>query len=266
LDLKNSVQRWQICSEISCDLLGLYCCGADAQVFNSAMLKYSTGLQSAGLAGNGQVSSLADLALRQFEEISNSVYDPAQSTHPLIPLRLKIAREAAQHPLFQWIGQHADDETYQNLLSGFNQTVDAQVRRIYPDIVPSRPGAGKVSALKLGMAVALADGQVTDAELQFMNSLCGSAEENRWVQEVIGCLRRMPASTLATALVNEAVADARTEELQRMDIVAILRQCIAMAAADSHIDRCELETVFNFAREFGLVKEDIAALVGQMKN
>jgi uncharacterized tellurite resistance protein B-like protein len=265
-DLKSNVRKWMICAEISCDMIGLCACGFDPDAFCSAMFKFCTGVHPGIIDHYARTHSFVDLAMLQFEEISDSHLAPSLSTHPLPPLRMKIVRTVAQLPLCKAFGADQPEPKLREMVDEFNKAIDGLVNQIYPEIAPDMGMRGNEAALSLCLAVALADGDIADAEVQAVVKITNETQD---AFEIVRTLKNKIKTTGAEALTRELIARAirstTRQQLPRRAVVSIVRQAVMVAAADNNVAKVELETVYEYARDFDLTREDIVAILSQIK-
>jgi hypothetical protein len=160
-DLKSNVMRWMICTEVSCDMLGLISSDGDPDAFSTAMLKYTTGINRQCLQQNPEQLPMVRLMLEQFDEITSAVAGAPLSTHPLTPLRVKIANTIARSDLLSHYGQNIDRASIDRFRRDFQKLLDAEVTKVYPEIVSSERQLNRLGTgvLHLCTAVAQSDGK-----------------------------------------------------------------------------------------------------------
>ena len=168
-DIKSNVLRWMICTEVSCDIIGLLTCHRDKAVFFQTMLKYATGLSTPIL--QDAADYMFDLVLSQFDELSTSMFDAVLTTHPLTPLRLKIIQSIADTDLINHFGQTIDQQELIAYKKEFDAIIDNEIRQIYPEMIPSPSGQADECLFKLCVAVALADGKITQDEVKAIQKI-----------------------------------------------------------------------------------------------
>ena len=264
--LKSDTLKWMICREISCDVLGLVACDCDEEAFSSAMLKFFTGLSHQVLCVEGLLTQLQESSFRQLDDIHESPFDPVLSSHPLTPLRLKLAKLLVQSALIGKYGSAVSQEELLSLKKEFNQMIDTQVRRIYPDIVS---GEGQAAEDEVGydicLAVALADGKVTSDEMVAIAKIVGDSPYARTrLRQTRERLIRTRGTEIGAELVRSAVQKARGRRLSKFEIVRLLKKMLVVAATDRTLENSELDMVYSFAKEFGVTQQDIVILVHQM--
>jgi uncharacterized tellurite resistance protein B-like protein len=263
--LKSDVLKWLTCAEVSCDAIGYLSCGRDVDAFSRAMLKYSTGLYSNTMQKGDLFQHLYRITFQQFDDIYLSMFDPILTTHPLTPLRLKIINCLGKADLINNFGKDLPDETIEDYKRHFNTVIDAEVSKIYPEIIPLQKPMENEMLFNLCVAVALSDGQVTMDEMHAIGRILGTNGSMTKRFENLGTkLKAATASSVTAAIVETAVRQAKEKNYLKPDIVKLLRPMLSIAASDRRIEATELDTIYNFAKNFGITKAEIMVLIGQM--
>jgi len=267
--VKSDVLKWMICSEVSCDLLAYVSGGCDAEAFSLTMLKYSTGLTSRAVSSHDQQRQLIDTVLQQCEEIGAASLDATLSTHPLTPLRLKIVKAASDSALVRHLGTSlapGDMVTYQSEL---NRLIDAEVGKIYPEIVPIRQdGRGQTllgGLFELCIAVALSDGKITQEEVAAVQKIVGGRHTVQpYYERLAARLKTTSPGSIVRDIVGRAVREAKQGNCRKSHIIPVVRCLLTVAASDGTVERRELDTIYGFACEFGMSKQEILVVLAQM--
>ncbi len=262
--LKADVLKWLTCCEVSCDMIGLLGCDHSVAAFSRAMLKYTTGLANRGIVVDRGVDGLVKLLLDQLEEVSEAALDPTLTTHPLTPLRLKIARGVAGSKLVKHFGQDIPAGDLAEWKAEFNGLIDAEVGRIYPEILPRRETGDTDVRFQLCTAVALADGSIAPEEMEAIATILGRSVDPGLRKHLAETVRHQAADVAVARLADEAAQVSRQRRYGKPQIADILRNALVVAASDGVTERCELEAIFAYAQHFGFSKQDIVALMGQL--
>ena len=264
-DVKNAkinVLRWMICTEVSCDIIGLLTCHRDKAVFFQTMLKYATGLSTPIL--QDAADYMFDLVLSQFDELSTSMFDAVLTTHPLTPLRLKIIQSIADTDLINHFGQTIDQQELIAYKKEFDAIIDNEIRQIYPEMIPSPSGQADECLFKLCVAVALADGKITQDEVKAIQKIVEQKEkfDTSFIDRVKKDKR--PINEVIEKIVREGVEDVKQCGKSRIEIVGMLRKLLIIAASDGNVDRSELDVIYSFAKEFEISKQELIFLLQQL--
>ncbi len=264
--LKSDVLKWMICSEVSCDTIGYLCCGGDANAFSMAVLKYTTGLYSSTMQKGNLFQHLHKITFQQFEDIHSAMFDPILTTHPLTPLRLKNINCLGNADLISNFGKELPDQTIEDYKRQFNDLIDAEVGKIYPEIIPPQESVKDEMLFNLCVAVALSDGKVTKDEMLAINRILGTSVSvaNRF-ESVRAMLKATSISSVIAAIIETATRQVKEKNSLKSDIVRLLKPMLLVAASDMCIEASELDTIYNFAKNFGITKGEIMILIGQME-
>lgn len=259
-DLKSDVLRWSICCEISCDIFGYISNNKNKDVFSSAMLKYTTGLSTNIFQKLGH-DTFVNLVLNQFDDISNSIYEGILTTHPLTPLRLKIIENISESELVKNYGTTQSFENIDDMKGEFTNIIDETLVDIYPELIQNNEIKGRDIVLDMALAVALADGSITEDEVKCIGQII---EKEDLLQERYLLIRERLSENshkeIVDEIIDESVKSVKSKGLRKADIVNIARQLIIVAASDSVISKEELLTIYQFCKEFDISKQEIVLL------
>ena len=260
--LKSDVLKWLTCAEVSCDMIGYLSCGCNTEAFSLAMLKYTTGLTSSTIHADNQHRNLIELMFEQFEEISKASFDTILTTHPLTPLRLKIVKAVSDSPLLKHFGESVAEQTLTGYESDFNALIDTEIRKIYPRICPQRPVRADDILFELCIAVALADGSISKGEVSAISKILGSdADVEATYIRITNKIASSSPASFTNDIVQKAVREMKRQNYRKANIVGILRPLLEVAASDGKTEPCELDTIYSFAKEFGVSKQEILFLL-----
>jgi uncharacterized membrane protein YebE (DUF533 family) len=261
-NIKSNVLRWMICTEVSCDIIGFLTCHRDKDVFFQTMLKYTTGLSTPVL--QDAANYMVDLVLAQFDELSTSMFDAVLTTHPLTPLRLKIIQSVADSNLINHFGQTVDQQALIGYKEEFDSIIDNEIRQIYPEMISSTSEQADECLFRLCVAVALADGKITQDEVATIQNILEQKEtfDTSFIDRVKQDKR--PINEIIEKIVRKGVEDVKQSGKSRIEIVGMLRKLLIIAASDGNVDRSELDTIYSFAKEFGISKQELLFLLQQL--
>jgi len=262
--LKADVMKWMICSEVSCDLVGVVACGLRAQPFIDSVLKFSTGLHQAGVAALGE-DTLSALALRQFEELVATGQAGALSTHPLTLLRAKIVQETANAPLLRQFKRELSTEELRRYKNDLNKRIDQLVGDVYPE-VPSHPSRTDGDVLfEAGLAVVLADGRLDPREVETLLELSSEKRDIRQVlRQVQADVTTQGQSAVIKSLMTRAVKKAAQAGSTPQVVEKLVRQLLLIAGSDGGVEASELRVVRSFSSHFGLHMPHLLRMVANL--
>ena len=260
------LMKWSICCEVSCDMAALVAAEGDPDATATALLKFTSGLDSRGLAAL-ELSSLVKILRDQYDEIADSVHEHELSSHPLVPLRLRVQEHAARCDLLRHFGEEFEPDDWSSLTAAFQSGIDELIKPIYADLASFEMDLRlRHVTLNLGLAVGLSDGTLTSEELAAILNLSGESEE--WFSKFHDLLIARPdkgrTETSKQLHLNEACLVASELKLRRRDVLSILRSALFVAALDGHIDLSELRVIAMFAEPHGIDKEEILYMAHQI--
>ena len=259
-DLKSNILKWKTCAEISCDILGFLACNCDHKAFSYAMLKFTSGLSQKVLDENQE--NLIELFLKQYEDVLQALYDTSLTTHPLTPLRLKVIDALKDLDIVKHFSM---DVSQQNLLlykNQMSQTIDDLVRNIYPEIISERKFVAHELISDLCLAVALSDGYIDQREITAINSIAPGAKQS--YVKIKQSMEKNAPSKLISQIIQNAVTKIKSQKYVKTDILNIIRHMITVAASDKIVKESELQTIYDFSKNFGFNKQELAIIMYQM--
>ncbi len=259
-DIKVNLLKWKTCAEISCDILGFLSCNCNQTSFSYAMLKFTSGLGQKIIDKNRE--DLIQLLLKQYDDISQALFDTSLTTHPLTPLRLKVIDALSKLEIIKYYGADTTQHDLQEYKRKMTELVDDVVRNIYPEIITEQKFKQDEVLLDLSIAVALADGHIDQKEMLAINSIVPSARQN--LADSIKELGKKGPVQMVNELIDKAVSKIREQKYVKTDILKIIRHMITVAASDGLVRESELLTIYNFSKNFGFTKQELAIIIYQM--
>jgi hypothetical protein len=266
LQLKSDVMKWGICAEISSDIVGLVANGLNSDAFISAMLKFTTGLNNSTYNKLG-VLNLKKMALNQFHEITHAVQEQKLVSHPMTPLRLKLAENLARKEILRKYGSECTQTELNVFKHALNTHIDHYIFRTYPDILPEFKPVGQELLLKMAIAVSISDGMISQKEFEMISSFTSTNQElSRSFYFVIEKnFNAQGSSQLITKLINDSISEGLRLDVKKPDIIQIIRNLLIIAVGDGSLHQTELNTISAFAGPFGISREEIVFLKNQMR-
>jgi len=264
-ELKSDILKWMICSEISCDIFSYVAANKNIATFSLALLKYTTGLSHRTATLVNEDDDLTSALHAQYDEIVSATFDPKLTTHPLTPLRLRVTTSISDCDLVRKYGETVAENDKRRYCEHFNRIIDGVLGKIYPEIIGNDGFRGNRVLLDLCLAVALSDGQVKQQEIAAIVRIIQTREESaRLYREISERLRAKGYQTLVREFVQGAIQETRRSRYDGGELRRILRHLLVVAASDGLVQKCELETIFTYAREFGFTKPMIGTLLESM--
>ena len=197
------------------------------------------------------------MALGQYDQIADAAYNGEVSTHPLMPLRIKIINAVVATKLIKRYGKNVTKQLKIKYIAEYNKCIDDIVCKIYPEVI-SEPKYDNELLFNMSVAVALSDGEITEKEVFLIDEF--SIPRGRYddiLKEVITNPDSNYFQVVLDKLIKIAIARAKELELQKHDLVPLTRRLLLVAAADGNVDQNELETILRFAENFGFSRLDI---------
>lgn len=260
-DLKLDLIYWSKLKEITADLIGLVSNNFHIRNFSTALIKYATGLSQSGF-NELTISSLIKMELQQYENFAKDpfLYD-LQSTHPLMPLRVKIINEIGDLKLIQRFGQKVKNSEFEKYKKEFNYSINKLILDIYPEVFPTKDVANDVLIL-MSIAVVLADGVIDEGEIEYMNKLLkDSSNKFKKYTKVIYEKKDADYSQLINELTNKSISITKEKSFNRNMVVPIVRKLILVSASDGTIRKKELDVIYNFSKDFNISRRDIILIL-----
>ena len=234
--------------ELSCDLSGFIASGGSKTSCESALIKFSTGLTNECLLSWGK-QHLGDLLLEQYDAVASSLHANQLATHPLIPCRIKFLQE-----LERILQSKNLEDLFTVESENLNQLAIDILSPIYPEFsVNSDADVERETAL-LCFAVAMADGELQQAELQRLSQVLSDDSVNYLTSRV------MDENLTSDALLARAISMSKEYELDIHCIKRII-QAATWVAASKTSSSLEEQVLFDFASKFGISKDGVIQIL-----
>ena len=244
-----NLKKWSICKELSADLLALQLT-KNYESTASALIKFTTGIMKD-----------ADEVLRDleshFSQLQANHHCEALKEHPLTLLRVLILKRVSEY--FDRNGWNADSSKVQVI-------INKEMSLIYPEIVFDRNSDNISLTFELGLLVGIADGEIDDDEIKYLEQLMYSQHRSFSITErareltcKINDEKGLTIEEKAWQHINIVMPDIieRAKAINGLHISSIIRNLLTLAASDGQIDCNEMKVVYLFAKEFNYSKEDI---------
>ncbi|MBU6301988.1 MAG: TerB family tellurite resistance protein [Verrucomicrobia bacterium] len=263
-ELRLMTLRWSVCAEVSCDLFGYVASGRDARSCQSALLKFTTGINSATLARLNPDRVISQV-LGQYDTLATSVVKEVISTHPLTPLRIKLLAVMKDVELFRHFGEVKEAAEVNALRQQLNETINPLMRKIYPDLFEEERLDEGFILFYLAVATALADGKMDREELAAMNKMIRpDLQTDSFFEGLEAAMKQRDASSVVEELTERAVTEAKEKRYTKEEAARVAKLMLVIAAADGRVDSKELKVVHQFGRHFGLTKREVVYLANQV--
>lgn len=263
-NLLSSVLKWSVCCEVSCDMFGYIASGGDVKSCQSALLKYTTGLDSKTFDLLNADALVAQM-LAQYDSLASAVVESVISTHPLTPLRIKLMETLPTIEMLQHFGEELTPDRVQNIRDQVSENLDPLIRNIYPELFEETALDQGFILFYLGIATALSDGQMDREEVTAIKEMISpELDSQSFFDGLEQTLQTREYQSVVDELVDRAVAEAKEKGYGKPDATKTVKLMLVVAAADGRVDANELKTIFRFAEVFDFSKKELVYLANQV--
>ena len=261
-ELKSNLIYHSKMSEITADIIGLVANEFNYKAYSTSLIKHTTGLSDSANS-MFSITPLIEIVLQQYDQyVENIFFNDLHSTHPLMPVRVKIINTIAKSRLVNYFGQEVSDKDYKTYKKEYNQMVDNIVKTVYPEIYPNDSIINEV-LIPMSIAVMLSDNRIDEKELSLIRTMINKAHRN--FEELTDLYLKKNKNLSFTEnknkLIDTAIQIAKKESFGKHLIIPVIRKLIIVAASDGIIEKSELLSIFKFAKEFDLSKQDLVLLI-----
>ena len=265
-DLKSNLINWSKTSEITSDIIGLIANDFNSKAYSTAIIKHNTGLNDSSTS-SFNVSPLVFTALEQYESIANDpLFNEVLSTHPIMPLRVKIINTITKTKLMKNFGESVSMLDFRKFKTDYNELINKTIKGIYPEIFPDIVGYHNIY-IPMALAVVLSDGDIKKGEikaLQRIFSKSNSKKIDQYKKVIFTDFikdENIQYNILIKKFIKESVAFAKKKKYNKHQLVPIIRMLLLIAASDENIDKQELDCIYDFAKEFDFSRSDIVLIL-----
>ena len=249
---KMDLLKWSLCREITADIFSLIAGDFNHAIVSRSLLKFTTGLNN--VFGDDMIT----MALNQYDLIADTAHQEKVSTHPLMPLRIKLINSIIDTDLASNFGKDIGERRKKMMVKEFNETIDQIVFRIYPELIKENFFHNNEILLNMSIAVALADGKISEDELKVINEISQSGFNYKSVlSDIEDQVESKGHKKMIRELVQKSVEGAKSDGWTKNDLIPLIRQLLVVSASDGEVDIRELNTIQKFAKEFGFTRIDI---------
>jgi tellurite resistance protein len=249
---KSDLLKWSLCREISADIFSLVASDFNDVIVSRSLIKFATGLDD--VYGDDMIR----MALKQFDQIADAAYQKEVSTHPLMPLRIKVINAVSETNLVRKYGKNVSKAAQEAYINEFNCCIDDIMEKIYPELVSENIFFGNEILFNMSVAVALSDGHISNEELRIVGEMSKSTFNYKsMLQDIESSVIVGKHAEMVNKLIDRSVQETKEEGYTKTELIPLIRQLIIIAASDGNIDSEELETIIDYAKEFGFTRMDI---------
>ena len=261
-ELKSNLIYHSKMSEITADIIGLVANEFNYKAYSTALIKHTTGLSD---SANSifSITPLIEIVLQQFDKHAENIFfNDLYSTHPLMPVRVKIINTIAKSRLVRFFGQEVSDKDFQLYKKEYNKIVDDIVKTVYPEIYPDETVINEV-LIPMSVAVMLADNKIDKNEYSLIKSMIKKTHRDfkEITESFIQKHKDLAFNEIKNNLIHISIRLAKKESFNKSLIIPIIRKLIIVAASDGRIEKSELLCIYQFAKEFDVSKQDIVLLM-----
>jgi Zn-dependent protease with chaperone function len=261
--LKANIIYWSKAREITADIMGLVANDFNFKAYSTAIIKHFTGLNESSNS-NFNVSPLVNIALKQYDSLANDpLFNDVSSTHPVMPLRVKIINTITQSTLIKNFGKEVSIKTLNNYKKEYNETINKILKGIYPEIFADDLGWYGI-LIPMAIAVILADDKIDGHEIKIIENICSRNQQNKvekYRKLLFGKGGKINFIKIKEELINESISFAKRENYNKHTLVPMIRKLLLVADIDGYIDKRELICIHEFAKHFNFTREEIVILL-----
>jgi hypothetical protein len=259
VDFRINLIKWSLCAEISSDLFALRACEFKPRVLATTLIKAYSGIKALDSI------DLVFMLIDQYDELANSVKTAELTVHPILPLRIKVLDETRHCEIFKKMGEDVSDQELAEMKLKLNSVIDNLVYKVNPELFDERIKEDHDLFLVAAVAVILSDGNVSEEALEVLTRLTFTWKEpESFIKEIQQRIASSSYQEVAKELVVEAVDYCTEKGLSSHDVVPVLKFMLQVAVSDG-IKLEELKTIYSFASQFDISKEEIVLLLHQIQ-
>lgn len=258
-NFKADLLKWSLCREITADIFALIASDFNHNIVCRSLLKFTTGLND--IYGDDMIT----MALQQYDTIAEAVYHEEVTTHPLMPMRMKIINEIIETDLIKNYGRTISQKQKDKYLHDFNQCIDSVIHTIYPEVVGNQELDANEIIFNMSVAVALSDGHISPEEVIAVSNISNFPISETLAKRLNKLAETGRHEKQIANYILKSVALVKSGDYRRDEIVQIIRRLFLIAISDGHVDKNELLTIYEFAKHFDLSKVDIVLMLTSLR-
>lgn len=257
-EFKMNLLKWSLCREVTADAFALIASDFNHSILSRSLIKYETGLNN--VFGDDMIT----MALTQYDLIADENHQEKISTHPIMPLRIKLINSIIDSKLAHNYGKEVSKEKKAKYITEYNKLIDKYIEGIYPEIVNNNLFRNDKILFKMAVAVALSDEEISPEELKAIHNITVEKfNPKRELEKILKTLEKKGYKNTVSELIAESVLLAKKKNKTKNDLSPLMRQLILVANSDG-IEMIELETIDRFGKKFGFKRLDIILMVSSM--
>ena len=260
-DLKSNLIYHAKVSEITSDIVGLAANDFNFKAYSTALIKSTTGLNASSNSAFS-ISPLINIVLKQYNGYTDDMFFyNSHTTHPLMPIRVKVINTIANSNLLKHFGKTVSDKDYEKYKKEYDDVINGIIKNIYPEIFPDNNEINSV-LIPLAIAVMLSDNKIDEKEISVIRSMIRKSNlDFPELTELFSPAQDINFNKIHDELIMDAVQKTRKNSFHKKLIIPIIRKLIIVAASDGKIEKPELLTIYKYAKEFDISKKEIILLI-----
>jgi len=264
---KANILYWAKVKEITADAIGLVSNGFNVKAYSTAIIKHFTGLSDSSQS-KFNISPLVEIVLKQYDYLAKDLFfNDISSTHPSMPLRVKIINSISRSKLIKYFNENVSDHKYLEYKKEYNNIINKIIQGIYPELYGD--SIDPAILLPMSVAVILANGEIDKKEikaLEDLNKMFKSDSQSKEIEDftnIFKILKEKNFDDTVTELIDKSIntAKEKNKNITKHMFIPILRILLLVAASDGIIEKSELDCIFRFAKEFDFTRSDIVNLI-----
>jgi len=184
------------------------------------------------------------------------------SSHPIMPLRVKIINEVINTKLIRNFGETLSLSKIKEYKKEFNDLVNELICTIYPELFLEDNDITNVIVL-MSIAVVLADKEIHESEDKYIKSLLKNTKKDYSVFTDLIFKKDNDTSfeDKISQLIDESILITQKKTFNKTMIVPIIRKLLLVAASDGEVVKEELNVIFDFAKHFSITRREIVQII-----
>lgn len=249
-------------AEITADLVGLVSNDFNFRSYCTALIKYTTGLDDSSNS-TFSISPLLEIVLKQYDDFAKDPYiHDMISSHPIMPLRVKIINEVMNTKLVRNFGEILSLSKIKEYKKEFNDLVNSLVYTIYPEIFLEDDNIQNIIVL-MSIAVVLADKEIHETEDKYIKSLLKNSkkEYSKFTDLIFNKNNDTSFEDKISQLIDESILLTQKKKFNNTMVIPVIRKLLMVASADGEIVMEELKVIYDFAKHFSITKKEIVQII-----
>lgn len=257
-EFKMDLLKWSLSREITADAFSLIASDFNHAILSRSLIKYETGLNN--VFGDDMIT----MALNQYNLIADINHQEQVSTHPIMPLRIKLINSIIDTELAHNFGKDVSIGKKKKYIKEYNAIIDNVVNKVYPEVINLNYFRNDQILFNMAVAVILSDEEITPQELKAIGDITVKKfNPQKEFEKIKKKVKELGYKKIINQLITESIVEAKKKSKTKNDLSPLIRQLLLIAASDK-IELVELETINKFGKEFGFKRLDIILMLSSM--